>query len=360
MEPSVPPARLGGFATVHGYKIFVWIDTGAYWSYYYHTRKTEHLLQVLGPPLSKSVREENFPYFPNNPQHVPLYDFPVLQLDQWSLRPFYLVDVSGYVDFSKGGEPTEGLVLGTQAFQNRWLLWDAKKRTLTLFPRGKRPNLDPNWSRLPAVVTEKGGRLFLRAEQDRRPFWLFLDTGNPSTFPYVARTGTKEWLVESGTNSYRHAFGAVRAGQDFDWAGVRFQHPLVLNNSQMPLGNAQVGFPWVSRFDWAVYYSDNVQFWARVPRGEAQAVDSTFPFILNVHKKSGWRLLVTAVFTDMDGTSKVPLPALGSEVTRLNGVPVAASDWPWVDSTLRYDKQVALSWKDHGKEQTETFTRSVR
>ncbi len=358
--PGVPPARLGGFTTINGYKIFVWIDTGAFESYYYHTKNSEHFLKTLGKPLKDSPEEVNFNYFPNNPQHVHQFEFSFLRLGNWNLRPFFVYDVSGYFDFGSGNQPTEGLVLGTQAFQNSWLVWQASTKTLTIYPQGSAPQLGKGWTSVPAFISKKEGRLYLKAEQKGRPYWLFVDTGATNLFPFVNQARNKSFLEEDHHSRFENSFGEFNIGDNFTWAGLNFQNPLVVINQAMPLGNARIGFPWVSKFDWAVYYSDNVKFLVKLPPHFTHMVDTSFPFVLDCEKTpKGFKLILMSYLGDSEGNFSQNLPPLGTEIIQVDGKVFTAQDWPFVEAALQSKKQISLSWIDHDKVKTAIFFRSI-
>ena len=360
-EPGIPPNRLGGYVMVKGYKLFVWLDTGAYTSFYYHLRKSEKFLSVLGKPLSVTPEVENFPYFRNNPQHVKRYRFAKLPLPGFSVEPFVVDDVSGYIDLSSRDTPTEGLVLGTRGFEDSWLVWNAQNLTLTVYPRGSSFKIPKGWRPIPAAIVSRAGLLFLKAKQNGKPFWLFFDSGAPNAFPYVNEAKASTWLVEGRYSRFSTGFGELQVGSDFAWGGENLHHPLVYINTMMPLGNARVGFPWLSGCDWAVYYSDHVQFYAKIPAHWARAHTSMFPFGVTLKMTpSGWRLFVEGLVGSSQGNFAPQLPAINTEIEKVDGKVVAGKDWPWVNQAMMFDNKITLTWQQGHQQHTETFTRSIR
>ena len=202
--------------------------------------------------------------------------------------------------------------------------------------------------------------MYLKAEQKERPYWLLLDTGAANLFPFVNQAHNKSYLAEYHNARYENSFGQIQIGDDFTWAGQRFHHPLVVINQAMPLGNARVGFPWVSQFDWAIYYSDNVKFLVKLPPHFSQVAEKTFPFGLNLEKTSkGWKLFMMSCYGDSSGNFSQNLPPLGTEIIQVDGKAFTAQDWPLVETALQSKQQISLSWLDQDKLKTAAFTRSI-
>jgi hypothetical protein len=342
--PGIPTGRLGGWTEVNGYRIFVAVDTGSPLSFYYDTSASKGLLKTLATTGSLTL--------PVVSDRLKLVD---LTLGSWKIPQLEVVDLSGSRDFSDGGNaPAEGLVLGTQALANAWLIWDSSTRTLVLQPDAL--SVPSDFSPVPCLVTHPDGRLFLESTRNGLPFWFFIDTGTAASFPYVHEAEKSQNRGLKGWARGRPWYSTIYRSPAFSFAGQNVVGLPVYVDTAQPIDQAQVGLAFVKNFDWIFHDSRNGQFWTKLPEGYFDQASRSFGFSLSVRKVgTDYQIYVNAQLDEAPGAGE--LPPLGARVLSVNGKTVTATDFPSVEKAL-LQKTLTLTWEVDGIQKTASFTKT--
>ena len=338
-EPGAPPYLAAGFVTFSGQKFLVIADTGSPFSYIYPAEEAQRFLKLVGTPTNSNSHAMTF-------QNLTLgtETFSALTLRIGRFR-------------SAGRDYPRALVLGADALAQHWLSWKAAAHTLTISLQ--KPPF--HGVALPCSLVERQGAgtsLVLEGNLAGQPARFLLDTGNGSSFARLQGAGGSAPIPVKG----------IAPSGDTWRLSLYSSPPLQLGPLSWPVlpvldepegaFAGRLGFSFFRGTDWCGFFGQTANqapvFLVKPNQQWLEAKTASYGFGLGLYLiEGGWTVIVSEVLPGLTG-----LPALGSQVTAVNGVKATGQNFPQIWEALQ-QPELELSWIEGHQLLTRTFQRTV-
>ncbi|NNM53522.1 MAG: hypothetical protein HKM05_02215 [Spirochaetales bacterium] len=338
-EPGAPPYLAAGFVTLSGQKLLVIADTGSPFSYIYPSEEAQRFLRLVGPPIQQGSQSLTF-------DHVTLGGATFSEL---TLR------VGRYRN--AGRDYPRALVLGADALAQHWLSWKAAAHTLTISLQKPRfHGVD-----LPCSLIERqdaGPSLVFDGNLAGQPARFLLDTGNGSSFARLQGAEGSAPIPVRGIapggdtwNLSLYSSSPIQLGP-LSWPALP-----VLNEPKGAFAG-RLGFSFFRGTDWCVFLgrtaTQSPEFLVKPDQQWLASKTASYGFGLGLYLiEGGWTVIVSEVLPGLTG-----LPALGAQVTAVNGFQADGKNFPRIWEALQ-QPELELSWIEGHQILTRNFQRTV-
>ena len=338
-EPGAPPYLAAGFVTLAGQKLLVIADTGSPFSYIYPTEEAQRLMKLAGPPTQSTSR--TFTYKRLTLGGATFFEL-TLRLGRYR---------------SAGQDYRRALVLGADALSQHWLNWKAASHTLTISLQ--KPAFQG--VSLPCSLIERQGAgpaWALEGSLAGQPARFLLDTGNGSSFARIQGAAGSDSMPVTG----------YAPGGNLWHLSLYSSPPLQLGPLNWPVlpvlddragaFAGRFGFSFFRGTDWCGFFgrtSTQAPVFLVKPNPQWLASKTvSYGFGLGLYLIDGnWTVIVSEVLPGLTG-----LPALGSQVTAVNGVEATGENFPQIWEDLQ-QPELDLSWIEGHQILRRTFYRTV-
>ena len=338
-EPGAPPYLASGFVTLAGQKILVIADTASPFSYVYPSSELQRIVQLAGLPVQATAHS---------------LTYSTLTLGNVTFSKLTLHTGGRYR--KAGRDYPRALVLGADALLNHWLTWKASTHTLTISLQ--KPSFQG--VALPCALVER---------QEAAPFWVLTGqlAGQPANFLIDTGNGSSFARLQGAQGSAPIPVNGIAPGGDTWNLSLYSSPPLQLGGlswSTLPVMDEQnsyfagrLGFSFFRGTDWCGFFgktpTQGPEFWVTAPPEWQAAKNGSYGFGLGLYLiEGGWTVIVSEVVPSFSQR-----PALGSQVTAVNGIPATGANFPLIWEALQ-KPQLELSWIEGTSILTRTFHRT--